>query len=102
MKIKVPQKIKIATHEYSVSYAEHLSEDEGFRGLCNHRTQTIEIEPSLPPSRKDQTLLHEVGHIIKRVYVMGEDEDDIDRMAQGYAELFFTTLGIELDWSNIS
>jgi hypothetical protein len=101
VKIKVPQVVGISTHKYRVGYKRHLSEDEGYRGVCNHRTQTIEIEPTLPPSRKDQTFLHEVGHLIRKVYVMNEDEDNIDRAAQGYAELLFNNLGIQFDWSNI-
>ncbi len=101
MKVKIPQKIKISTHEYSIGYETHLSEDEGFRGVCNHRTQAIKIDPTLPPSRRDQTLLHEIGHIVSKVYVMDENEDNIDRLAQGYAELLFNNLGIEFDWSDI-
>ena len=102
MKIRIPKQIKIGTHTYKVIYDRSIRTDDDRIGECNHRTQTIEIEPNLPPSRQDQTFLHEVGHLIRKVYVMQEDEDNIDRTAQGFADLLFNNLGIEFVWDDIT
>ncbi len=67
----------------------------------NHRNQIINIETSVPLSIRNQTLLHEVIHIVDRVYVCRMDEDDLERLSNGLSELLFDNLGIELDWSEI-
>lgn len=102
MKIKVPKTIKIATHSYPVSYNKDLRCDEGFVGKVKHRVPGIEIEPDQAFSQKNQTLLHEVLHIISRTYSCDLDEGNIDRIAEGFSELLFNNLGIELDWSEIT
>ena len=101
MKVKVPKEIKIATHTYRVGYDPHMRHDEACYGQVNHRTQTINIESSIPPSVKDQTLIHEIVHIVDKVYVCRMDEDDLERLSNGMAELLFNNLGIELDWSEL-
>ena len=101
MKIKVPKEIKVSSHTYTVCFAPHLRHDEGRYGVVNHRLQQVEIETSIPPSLRDQTLLHEVIHIIDRAYVCGVGEEDVERIANGVAEFLRRNLGIELDWSDI-
>lgn len=101
MRVKIPPKIKISTHTYSVVFDPHLRHDDGCYGVANHRKQTVNIESSIPPTLRDQTFLHEVVHIIDKVFVCRMNEDDLERMSNGFADLLFNNLGIELDWSDI-
>ena len=75
MKIKVPREIHLASHKYTVKFDPHMRHDEACYGQVNHRRQEINIETSVPPSTRNQTLLHEVIHVVDRVYVCRMDED---------------------------
>ena len=101
MRIKVPREIKMASHKYTVKFDPHMRHDEACYGQVNHRRQEINIETSVPPSTRNQTLLHEVLHIIDNVYVCGMDEGDLERLSSGLSEFFFNNLGVELDWGDI-
>ena len=102
MKVKVPATIKIATHSYNVSFRPHLRTDEKLDGFANHRTGELALEPEQPDSQKGVTLIHESIHIIQKIYEVGIDENDTERLAQGLMELLANNLGIELDWSDIT
>lgn len=101
IKIKVPREIKIAIHPAKILFRRNILADENLIGHSHRRRQEISIDPIMPPSERNVTLLHEVGHNIDRVYHLNIDDDTIDRIAQGYGEFFFNNLGIELDWSLI-
>ena len=101
VKIKIPNKVKIASHEYRIEFNPLLWHEEGLKGCANHIKQKIQVDPVLAPSQKLTTLLHEINHIISEVYRCKLDEDEIDKMAQGMAELLVDNWGIELDWSDI-
>lgn len=100
MKVKIPKEIKITTHPYKIKFTPHLTLDDGFSGTVNHRTLTIEIEPIIPQSRKLLALLHEVVHIINKVYCCGLEEENVDRLASGIAEML-DSFGLEFDWVDI-
>lgn len=101
MKVKIPKQIKLGVHSYGIRYNSHLRCDEGSVGCSRHRSQVIEIEPDQADSQKYETFIHEVLHIIDRQYSCRLDEDDVDRIAEGFADFLFNNLGIELDWSEI-
>lgn len=101
MKVKIPNKIKVATHSYEIALNSHLQADEKRLGVCNHRIQRLEIEPEQCPSELAVSLLHEIIHIIERTYNCDISDPDIDRIAQGVAEFLTNNLGIEFDWGNI-
>lgn len=101
MKVKVPREIKIATHTYRIAFDPHMRHDEACYGQVNHREQVVNIESSVPPSQRDQTLIHEIVHIVDKVYVCRMDEDDLERISNGIAELLFNNLGIEFVWDDI-
>jgi hypothetical protein len=71
--------------------------------LGEHRPSCSEIaiNPDMSSSAKIQTFYHEVMHHINSQYKLGLGEDDIDRLANGWAEFMQKGLGIELDWSDI-
>ena len=99
IKVKVPKVIKIATHQYRVEFNPLLWHEENLKGCANHLKQKIQVDPVLAPSQRLVTLLHEINHIISDVYRCKLDEDEIDKVAQGYADLLVNNLGIEFDWS---
>ena len=99
--IIIPEIIKLGAHSYRLSFDPHLWQDEDKSGLTHHRLQEINIELAVPPSNRDETLLHEVLHIIDLLYRCRLNEDDIERLAQGLADFLFNNLEITLDWSNI-
>jgi len=101
MKVRIPPKIKIGTHTYSVIYDRDIRYDDDKIGICNHRTQTIKIWIDAPPSMKDEALLHELVHIAEYTYRVRIDDADIDRIAQCICDFLINNLGVEFDWSDI-
>ena len=100
-RIKVPNEIKIGVHAYGVEYNPHLWMEEELKGSANHISQKIQIEPALAKSQQDVTFLHEVLHIINDQYRLRLSDDDVDRIANGWADFLFNNLQIEFDWSDI-
>lgn len=101
MKLVIPPQIKIGIHTYEIYFRPTMWTDEGLRGAVNHRMQTIELEPTLPPSVLLWVLIHEALHIIEEKGYIHIDESDISRFAEGLAELLVNNWGIEFDWSQI-
>ncbi len=100
MKVKVPQKIRVGGHNYSIVLNEAI-EDEGLKGAHNPRKLTIEINPIRPKEQWGATLIHEFVHAINRVYLNSRlCEDDADSIGQGWYQIF-EELGIEFDCSLI-
>ena len=102
MKVKIPEKIFSLTHPYRIKFQRRLWMEENTQGYINHTTQIIGIEPECPPSQRDVTLIHEVIESVNRHTRCGLDDTQIDRVAHGIAEFFFSNLGIEFDWSDIT
>ena len=106
MKIKVPPQITFGCHTYQVVLggdATVLDND----GVTAHPEEQIIINNTIPPSRRNTSLLHECLHVIERVwnlkapegrYVM---EDIIECFGEGLGQVLFSNFGIELDWSDI-
>ena len=102
MKVKVPSKINFLTHEYTVMFGAKELASQGCVGLTRHLYQEIILDnTTTPKSEVDQTFLHEFVHVIERHTGMKFDDADIERLSEGIADLFFRTLGIELDWSEV-
>jgi len=99
MNIKIPNKIKIATYEYTVFYVPNLEYDHKLLAQCLTDKQQIKIAPK---NKKVQNVsfLHEICHAISDVYGCGLTEENTDRMAHGIAELLFNNLEIEFDWGD--
>ncbi|KKN16940.1 hypothetical protein LCGC14_0970980 [marine sediment metagenome] len=101
MRVKIPREIKISIYPYSVKLVPHLKLEEGNWGTTNFVRRTLGIDSDLPLLERNQTLLHEVFHIISASFLCGLDEDNVERLANGIGELLFDNLGIEFDWSGI-
>lgn len=101
MQVKIPPKIKIGTHTYTIEFDPHLHTDEKAFGQINYRTQKIRIWAEAPQSIKDQSFLHEVIHLAEHIYRVTITDEDIDRIAQCICDLLINNLEIEFDWSEI-
>lgn len=103
MKVKVPNTIKLLTHEYEVKFGTKRVVSAGTCGLTRHLYQDITIDNvTLPPSEIDQVFLHELIHAIERHFCITIEEADVERLAEGLAVILFDNLGIEFDWSEIN
>ena len=101
MKVKIPKEIKIGVYPYRVIPTPHLKLNKGNWGTTNHTEKTIVLDSALPSLELNQTLIHEVLHIISVVFMCSLDEDNVERLANGMGEFLFDNLGIEFDWSDI-
>ncbi len=101
MKIKIPREIKIGLYPYSVEAISQLKLNEGCWGVSNHVRRKIKIDSGLPLLERNQTLIHELIHVISESFRCSLDEDNAERLANGMGEFLFDNLGIEFDWSDI-
>ncbi len=101
MEIKVPSRVKISGHEYTVVFRKNLHVDEDYTGLCLRRKQRLEIEPMQAESEKCVTLYHEIMHMINHIYGCDLEEKNIDRIAQGLTDFQRNNLHIEWNWNDI-
>jgi len=96
--MKIPPSIKVGGHTYTVSFVEKLWMREGNLGQARHNTdQIIELEVALHPEQTAATFLHEVMHVVDRVYNKGSlSEDAIDAMAEGLFQVL-SDMGITFE-----
>lgn len=101
MKVKIPRDYECIVHRYKIGFKSNVLTDEQMQGYAHHRLQQIMIDSSLAPSIRDVCFNHEVLEVIKRHYGIDISHDDLDRIAQGFSEFLFRTLGIEYVWDDI-
>ena len=101
MKVHVPKTIKIGLYPYTVESIPHLKLNDGVWGSSNHVRREIKVDSNLGLLERNQTLMHEVIHVISENFRCLLDEDNVERLANGIGELLFDNLGIEFDWSLI-
>ena len=102
IKVKIPREIKILTHTYKIRFDTKELASVGAGGLTKHLYQEIVLDNKISPkSELDQIFLHEYIHTIERHFCVKINDDDVERISEGLAELLFTNLGIEFDWGLI-
>jgi len=101
MKVKVPPKVKVASHSYLIRFDRKVLRSASANGLARHTYQDIIVSDDVAMSERNQILLHELLHLVERFWGVKLDDIDIDRIAEGLAVILFDNLGIELDWSLI-
>ena len=98
IKVKIPKEIKIGIYPYKIDLVPNLKLNKGSWGTTNHTEKTIVLDSGLPPLELNQTLIHEVVHIISENFRCLLDEDNVERLANGIGELLFDNLNIEFNW----
>lgn len=101
MRVKVPTEYEFLIHKYKIAFKPHLWHDDGEAGEANHRRGEINIDPNISQSEWVVTLNHEILEALKHHLSLKLEHDDLDRIAQGFADFMVTTLNIEFDWSDI-
>ena len=103
MKVKIPKEIRLLTHKYKIRFDTKELASAQAGGLTRHLYQEIILDNvANPKSEVDQIFLHEFLHVIERHLCVKIDDADVERISEGLAELLFTSLGIEFDWSLIT
>jgi len=98
--MKVPQSITVGGHSYRIVLNDELVDDNSC-ATVNHRKLRIEINPVRPPSQRTEAFIHELIHIIDRVYVNNElEERQIVGISEGLNQII-SQLNIDLDWGDI-
>lgn len=99
--IKVPQEVQVGGHVYVIELDGEDLKDSHNWGETNFRTLTIKIDKERGLSQRQETLLHELIHVIDEVYMHCRlTEDQVDALGQGLNQIFFD-FGIVLDWSEV-
>lgn len=77
-------KLKILGHNYTVSNVENLARDRGNGGgECIPAALTINIDPSLPRTRREENLLHEIFEALKYHLALELPHDKLSAMSEG-------------------
>lgn len=101
MDIRVPRRLQIGGHIYSIEYNDEIERTNHFWGTHDHRALKIEIYPNIRSTVKASTLIHEVLHAISTVYSQDQmEEDKVQSLAEGILQVM-GELGITFDWGNI-
>jgi len=96
--IVVPRRIKIGPFSYDIKLVRGLRYYNGASGHITFEGGTVELDDVVREPMKSCHFLHEMVHAIDINASVGLDEDGVDRMANGFAELL-QQLGIKLDYS---
>lgn len=81
--MKIPKKIKGYGVNYLVIQKKNLRDKEGkWDGLILHRKKEIRIEKLQHHSDREETLLHEILHLICREERIKMPEKEIDRISK--------------------
>jgi len=77
-----PKQITVLGKTYTITLVDDISCGETM-GSCRRHSQTICINEELAKDQSDETLLHEVIHIIDGELVLGLTEETVARLAVG-------------------
>ena len=101
IRVKVPNVIRLGIYKYRIKFDHAMLITNGNVGEHRPSTGVIALDPHMSAPSQTQCLNHEVLHHICNQYKLGLGEDDIDRLATGWAEYMERGLGIQYDWSGI-
>ena len=83
--MKIPNKIKIGGHEYSVKITKVTDEAKGASnwGRSYHATQKIFIDKELSRTKQEETFVHEIVHCIESFMESNSKENHVTRFSNG-------------------
>jgi Zn-dependent peptidase ImmA (M78 family) len=84
------RKLDIGGHKYSVKFMDGEKAGEGNKylfGMNNPRTNEIYLDEKLVTSRRNETFLHEIIHVILVNTGCDHDEGLIESLANGFHQL---------------
>ena len=80
---KIPTKLRVFGHTYSVTIGELDGEGANIYGICLHREKKIILSNKNTYSQNEATLLHEVIHVISDSFAAGLEEKQVQAIASG-------------------
>jgi len=75
--VKIPSTIKVLGHEIKVELVEEIRDGDNV-GRWEIKKNLIRIDKNMPPSQIQETLLHEIMHVINSEY----DHRELEHMCQ--------------------
>lgn len=82
--MRIPKKIKGYGSTYSVVQRKNLKDKDGkWDGLVSHAKRQIKIEKLQHHSDREESLLHEILHIVNRNERTKLSEKKVERISQG-------------------
>ena len=76
--MKIPRKIRVLGHDYSVEVTKDAMYENGALGLCCNNTQRISISDGIKDDAKMSCLIHEVLEAVKFQLNLGSADGDED------------------------
>ena len=78
---------------YTVEEVDTVNKTDPRRGEINYLTNLIKIDKNMPPSLKEQVLMHEILHAVFDLLgldELGEDEKKVQSIATALHQIFST------------
>lgn len=79
--------IKFMSQQWQIRDSQDLELPEDTLGLCDPKTNTIIVDPNLPTHVWQQTLAHELVHLIEMTLNLCLTEQQVDTLAIGAIHL---------------
>lgn len=94
MAIEMPSTIRFGTQVYTLGVEAFVPDlDEPCTGLCDYRTQSITIDPTIHAEYQRLTVMHEVLHpILQRLEAIGVGERKQEQVAEVLDGLLLSVL----------
>ena len=79
--MKIPKKLKIGNHSYSVVFSRPRDADKGSGnwGACDHSNQKIYIDKLLPKTLLEEVFIHEMLHAVMHEVKLNYDFDSEEK-----------------------
>ena len=84
----IPKRITFMGYTFRVIQETEHTEDEERYGLIDYKMQAIQLNKNTSDDRKQETLVHELIHLVSGFLNIEIEEDDVGRLGHGlYAVL---------------
>lgn len=78
----IPLQVNVAGVDYKVQYQEGMLKTHNLMGQVLYAETTIDIEPSMSESKKEQVFVHELVHaMLNEAGYDEQDEDMVNRLS---------------------
>jgi len=86
--MKIPKIIRGYGYVYKVIQKKDLRDRSGrWDGMINYKEKCIKLRKNVHHSDREQSLLHEIVHLVSREERIGLEEKEVDSMARGLYQI---------------
>lgn len=79
----IPQKLKVLAHTYTVNESNEPQLGRGTSGSCCSNLLKIELDSSMPQTRKEETFLHEIFEALIYHLDIKIEHTDLSALSEG-------------------